>query len=347
MYRQPSLGLPFFQAVRGTLAPVSVRSPFRQIRGTIQQVQAKAPAPVRSGGRSFARFAPLFQARLAQRIPPQVVPYLKRGATYLGEDEAYYYVMEPAATDGLGGIFDKIGDVFKKIPKAFAPKNLYKTFIDTTLTVASGGLYLLAPKKLKGEIRKVANVAVPVIAGGVLAYTAGPAVMSMLMPKLKAAGSLISKGAGSVFGMFGGSKGGTPQDPGSAVIGQATGQGGNVYQEGGQIDPVAIGGAVIGLLQRLPQHKQAEVVERLTPEDIAYMERYNRVPPHLEQYFNQMGQGPVAPQGSYGAAELYPGAGSVAPVEAGMFGNMDPMTLGLLIGVPAIFFLFTQSSGKK
>lgn len=343
MYRQPSLGLPFFQAVRGTLAPA--RSPFQKIRGTVQHIQAKAPAPYR--GRSYARFAPLFQAHVKHRLPPQVVPFVRRGATYLGEDEAYYYIMEPAATDGLGGFFDKIGDVFKKIPKAFAPKNLYKTFIDTTLTVASGGLYLAVPKKLRGEIRKVANVAVPVIAGGVLAYTAGPAVMSALMPKLKAAGNLISGGAGKVFGMFGGgSKGGASQDPGSAVIGQATGQGGNVYQEGGQVDPIAIGGAVIGLLQRLPQHKQAEVVERLTAEDIAYMERYNRVPPHLEQYFNTMGQGPVAPQGSYGAAELYPGAGPVAPVEAGMFGNMDPMTLGLLIGVPAVFFLFTQS-GKK
>lgn len=327
---------------------------------TMRQVAAQQA----QAGMIARRWHPLMAQQMArrsapilmQRIPELVKRVMAPGGTYLGEDASYYYYMEPGATDGLGGLFDKIGDVFKKIPKAFAPKNLYKTFIDTTLTVASGGLYLAAPKKLRGQIRNVANYAVPAIAGGVLAYTAGPAVMSALMPKLKMAGSLLSSGASKVgsfiqsgaSSIFGGGKGGgggdTTESDWTSQVGRTTRTG---YQEGGQVDLNSIGGAVIGLLNRLPQHKQAEVIERLTPEDIAYMERYNQIPPHLQGYFNSLNQQPgVIPEGT-GAASLYPGAMAPgeAPVEAGMFGGMSGNTL-LLIGVPAAFFLLTQLGGN-
>lgn len=336
---------------------------------TMQQMAAKQARAGMVSGRWFSQLqAPIAKQRAAQqaafvrrsapylmqRIPQLVKSVMAPGSTYLGEDASFYYWMEPGVTDGLGGLFDNFGGIFKKIGKAFQPKNLYKTFIDTTLTVASGGLYLAAPKKLRGQIRNVANYAVPAIAGGVLAYTAGPAVMSALMPKLKMAGSLLSSGASKVgsflqsgaTSIFGGGKGGgggagsTEQDW-TSQVGKRNG-----YQEGGQTDINSIGGAVMGLLNRLPQHLQAEVAQKLTAEDIAYIERYNQIPPHLQGYFNSLGQqSGMIPEGT-GAASLYPGAmaPTEGPAQAGMFG-MDTNTM-LLIGVPAAFFLLTQLGGN-
>lgn len=56
--------------------------------------------------------------------------------------------------------------------------------------------------------------------------------------------------------------------------------------------------------------------------------------------------GDGAPSSAYqeGAPAPYPD-GPVTPVQAGMFGNMDPMTIGLLLGVPVVLQLLLK--GRK
>lgn len=138
-----------------------------------------------------------------RRIPSRVQIALRRmplGTQYMGEDETYFYFVEPGANPSLDGLTDMFTRMLKFTPKSFTPGNIYKGFINTTLTAATGGLYQVLPKNLKKTVYEVGKVAVPVIAGGVLAYTAGPAVMGYLMPKLSAAGSLLGKAASAVGG---------------------------------------------------------------------------------------------------------------------------------------------------
>lgn len=290
-----------------------------------------------------------------QLVPAPVLPILRRtGGTYLGEDERYYYWMEPGATDQLGGFFDNMGNMFKRMvkftPKSFTPGNIYKGFVNTTLTVASAGTYQLLPKNLKKTVYEVGKVAIPVIAGGVLAMTMGPAIMSTLMPKLTAAGKLL----GGASGVMGGGGGVTPQDYGSLIRegGSAAEVRPGVFAEGGGVDrALTIGGELMNLLGRLPQNKQAEVIQQLTPEDIAYMEQYKAVPSHLKGYFDAMAQQTFnPPMASSGSADLYnPFAmqtPETAPAEAGFFGGMDWRTV-LLIAIPVGFLAFMGTGSRK
>jgi hypothetical protein len=290
---------------------------------------------------------------MAQVVPPRVLPILQRtGGTYLGEDETYYYWMEPGATDQLGGFFDNVGNMFKRMvkftPKSFTPGNIYKGFVNTSLTTMTGGLYQVLPKDIKKTVYEVGKVAIPVVAGGVLAMTAGPAVMATLMPKLTAAAGILSKGAGAIGSVFGGGKsaaGGEYYGP--PAPGAPSGSGFDFSTAAGKA--LTIGGEVINLLNKLPQNKQAEVVQQLTPEDIAYMEQYRQVPPRLKDYFDSMAQQTFnPPMGSSGAASLYPGAppAEEGPAEASMFGDMNMSTI-LLFAVPFGFYLLTQRSGRR
>lgn len=281
---------------------------------------------------------------------------MPRGSTYLGEDANYYYWMEPGATDQLGGFFDNIGNMFTRMvkftPKSFTPGNIYKGFVNTSLTAMTGGLYQVLPKDIKKTVYDVGKIAIPVVAGGIAAYTMGPAVMATLMPKLSAAASILGKGAGFVGNLFGGGggSGANPdasqmQDPRYHPPGEMPSGSGINWGEKAS----TIGGVLMGFLSRLPQNKQAEVVQQLTPEDIAYTERYGQVPPRLQPYFDQMAQetfGPPAPP-STGAGELYgPPAPSPGAAQAGMFGNLDMSTI-LMFAVPLGFYFLTQSGKRR
>jgi hypothetical protein len=138
------------------------------------------------------------------RMPRALRRVVPVGTEYLGEDETYWYFQLPDSTNQLGGLFDNIGNMFSRMvkftPKSFTPGNIYKGFVNTTLTVASGGLYQVLPKSLKKTVYEVGKVAIPVIAGGVLAVTAGPAIMGALMPKLAQAASLVGKAVSTVGG---------------------------------------------------------------------------------------------------------------------------------------------------
>lgn len=315
--------------------------------------------PRRRNARRWPRVAYQDDLRF-QKVPAAVAPILRKtGGTYLGEDETYYYWMSPAPNDQLGGIFDNIGNMFSRMvkftPKSFTPGNIYKGFVNTTLTTATGGLYQVLPKDIKKTVYEVGKVAIPVVAGGVLAYTAGPAVMSMLMPKLTAAANILGKAAPALTGMFTSGKSAPlgPNDYGPPAPGQAQDYGPpapGVNIGAGISKALTIGGEVINLLQKLPQNKQAEVVQRMTPEDIAYMEQYRQIPPGLQQYLDSMAQQTFnPPMASSGAASLYPGAPPEPqgpPAEASMFGGMD-MTTILLFAVPLGFYFLTQRSSRR
>ena len=242
----------------------------------------------------------------ASRVPYIVKRAMPAGGTYMGEDALYYYWMNPQATNQLGGMFDNIGNMFSRMvkftPKSFTPGNIYKGFINTTLTVATGGLYQVLPKNIKKSVYEVGKVAVPVIAGGVLAYTAGPAVWGILGPKLAQAGSLLKSGAGSIMQMVTGGKGGGSPQPGEGQgygvlqsSGSAGSTGSGVLETASQT--IQVGGQLMNLIGKLPQNKQAEVAEMLTPEQIAYMERTGQIPPELRGYFDQLAKSSFGPQG--------------------------------------------------
>lgn len=188
------------------------------------------------------------------------------GYAYLGEDAHYWYFVSPGANPQLGGFFDNVGNMFKRMvkftPKSFTPGNIYKGFVNTTLTVATGGIYQVLPKNIKKTVYEVGKVAIPVVAGGVLAVTAGPAVMGVLGPKLNAAGGILGKAAGS------------------------------------------IGGNLFNFLGKLAPSQQAHVAEQITPQQIAEMETSAMLPSSLQPMFTQAMEESL-PQPSSGAAQLY------------------------------------------
>lgn len=121
---------------------------------------------------------------------------LKPTETYLGESADGYYVMD--------GFFDNVGNMFKRMvkftPKSFTPGNIFKAVRNTTLTTMTGGAYLVLPKSVKKTMENVANVAMPIAAAGIAAYTLGPSIMSMVGPKLSAAGNILGKNLSSIGG---------------------------------------------------------------------------------------------------------------------------------------------------
>lgn len=304
------------------------------------------------------------QVSMVRQVPVPIRPIVRAGGTYLGEDEQYYYYMEPNAGNELNGFFDSVGNMFKRMvkvtPKSFTPGNIYEGFINTTLTAASGGLYQALPKDLKKTVYEVGKVAVPVVAGGVLAYTAGPAVMATLMPKLTQAGSILEKGAGSVMNFFSGGKAPAAQDPNdySVLPGAESRQplpGVDTSNHFGSTiadKAMTIGGEFLSRMISLPPQAQAQVAQEITAEQLAYMQRYGTVPPEVLAMFNRAAINSLPPSSaaSTGAASMYEGYGSQAPqgkpVEAGMFGEMNLQTI-LLFAVPAVFFLFMNKGAKR
>lgn len=140
------------------------------------------------------------------RPPSFIMRALPPGTQYLGEDETYWYFSHPGANPALGDFFSDVGKMFSRMvkftPKSFTPGNIYTGFVNTTLTTLTAGAYQFLPKSLKKTVYDVGKVAIPVIAGGVVAYTAGPAVWGMIGPKLTAAGNILGKAASTVGGKF-------------------------------------------------------------------------------------------------------------------------------------------------
>lgn len=244
---------------------------------------------------------------------------LKPTQTYLGEDMNGYYVMD--------GFFDNVGNMFKRMvkftPKSFTPGNIFKAVRNTTLTTMTGGAYLVLPKSVKKTMENVANVAMPIAAAGIAAYTLGPSIMSMVGPKLSAAGNLLGKNLSS------------------------------------------IGGSLFQSLGKLSQAKQSEVVQQVTPEDIAYAETHNGTyPGHIQQLIdegerqeyayaamNALNPNTInraATEALYAPASLYPGlqqAQAAQQVQQGPVqeeGMYSGETIGLAVGGAALLILLLR-----
>jgi len=159
---------------------------------------------------------------------------LPRGAIYLGSDDTGHYI-------ALDGLFDDVGNMFKRMvkitPKSFRPANIFKAVTSGALTVATGGAYQLLPSKMKTQIENVGKIAVPVIGGAVLAYTAGPAVWNILQPKLAAVGAMLGKNASQVGGLLSNVLGGLSQSGQAKVVEAATTEQIAQMEQTGQIPP--------------------------------------------------------------------------------------------------------------
>lgn len=157
-------------------------------------------------------------ASVMRRMPP--------GTRYLGEDATYWYFVHPGENPALGGFFDKLGNMFTRMvkftPKSFTPGNIYKGFVNGALTMATMGVYQVLPKHFKKQVYNAGKIAIPVVAGAALAYTAGPAVMSALGPKLSSAASLLGKGVSTIGGRLFDFLGKMPQHAQAAMASQIT-----------------------------------------------------------------------------------------------------------------------------
>jgi len=140
----------------------------------------------------------MYRAPVRTALPRKISRQIPVTWTYLGEDETGYYFLE--------GFFDNIGNMFKRMvkftPKSFTPGNIYKGFVNTALTTMTGGIYQVLPKNIKQTVYNVGKVAIPVVAGGVLAYTAGPAIWGVIGPKITAAAGMLGKVATTVGGQL-------------------------------------------------------------------------------------------------------------------------------------------------
>lgn len=139
----------------------------------------------------------MYQALVKSPLPHAIRRQVPVTWTYLGEDETGYMFLE--------GFFDDFGNMFKRMvkitPKSFTPGNIYKGFVNTTLTVASGGLYQVLPKKFKKTVYEVGKVAIPVVAGAALVAT-NPTLFAMIGNKIYKAGALLGKHASTIGGQL-------------------------------------------------------------------------------------------------------------------------------------------------
>jgi len=248
----------------------------------------------------------MYQQPTHTRVGPPgwMLAALPPGTAYLGESETHWYFMAPGQNPALAGFFDNVGNMFKRMvkftPKSFTPGNIFKGVANTTLGVASGGLFYALPKNVKNTITKAASVAIPVVGGAVLAYTAGPAVMSVLGPKLSAAGSLLGKAASTLGGNLFSFLNKLPQSQQAAVAEQVTPQD-IVAMEQSQQVPAHL----------LPLLQQAAQVAYPDPQQTSGAASLYADPFGMNQ--------PPSP-----------------PAQASMFGELSPVALALLIGGPIL-----------
>lgn len=254
----------------------------------------------------------MYQPPRRSTLPLAIRRAMPPGVEYLGEDANNYYFACPGNDPQLGGFFDGLGNMFKRMvkftPKSFTPGNLYKGFVNTTMAVGTGGMIYALPKNVRKTLYDVSKVAIPVVAAGVGAYYAGPAVMSTLGPKLAQAGAFLGKNIG------------------------------------------AIGGKLFEFLGKLSPSQQQAVADKITGRQIAQMEQTQELPPELIPMFQQAMQGslPQAGGGGYGyTPPLTPPTeeDEAKLAKASMGGETSPAMWAVLIGLPVAFYAL-QSKGR-
>lgn len=272
----------------------------------------------------------MYQAvRRGRRIPREFQNRMPLGAEYLGEDESYWYYVDASASPQLGGMFN-IGKMFKRMvkftPSSFKLKNIAGALGSATAFLATGG---------------IANAVAEIAGPSGLKLTKGT-ITGAHSQAMQITGYAVAAGAALVGGVMLGPSIIAMVGPKLAAAGALLGKAGG-----------SIGGSLFSLLGKFVGGKQADVAQRITPEEIAYMERNGgAIPPSLMPYLDQAAaQSLPIMQAPNGAASLYDpsasyGTGEPAPVEAGFLDGLDSKTV-MLIGIPAAFFLLQMLLEKK
>jgi hypothetical protein len=223
--------------------------------------------------------------------------------------------------DGLGKGFNPVKAVTRLVhitPTSFQPKKIMGAIGSITATVATGGLGpIIAPKifSASSDTMKtlgMATTAIAVVAGGVVL---GPAIAASMGPMLSSAAGLVGK---AVTGMTVFAKAFNLLSPAKRqeLAPQLTAQ---------QIADIESGKAQLteqGLMYVPTDQQPGSLMVQGQPGNIPYQPPWQPAP-------SPMDFGPSAPQG-----------GGVA--QAGMFGGLSPMTLGLMIGVPLLVQLLLK-----
>jgi hypothetical protein len=247
------------------------------------------------------------RAKLIQR-PNLFVKPKSEVLFHLGTDEE----------DGLGKGFNPIKAVKRLVtitPTSFQPKKIMGAIGSLAATTATMGLGpIIAPKVFSASSSTMktlgmATTAIAVVAGGIVL---GPAIAATLGPMLSTAAGLVGK---AVTGM--------------TVFSKA--------------------------FNMLSPAKRQELAPQLTPQQIADVESgraqlteqglmyvpTDQQPPGSLMVQGQPGNVPWQPAPSpmdFGPSA--PARGGIS--EAGMFGGLSPMTLGLMIGIPLIVQLLLK-----
>lgn len=250
------------------------------------------------------------RARLIQRPNLQLKPK-SEVLFHLGTDEA----------DGLGKGFNPLKAIKRVVtitPTSFQPKKILGAIASVTSTVVTGGLGpIIAPKifSASSETMKAVGIGMAGIAVVAGAVVLGPAIAASLGPTLSSAAGLAGK----------------------AVTGLTT---------------------FMGAFNKLKPEQQQQQAAQLTPQQVADVEQGRATfDPNTGQlqYYQQPAQQPPGslmvqgqpvpmdqsqfmPQG-YGPS---PGSGGSAPAEAGMWGGLSPVMLGVMIGIPLIVQLLLR-----
>ena len=219
--------------------------------------------------------------------------------------------------DGLGKGFNPVKAVKRLVkitPTSFQPKKIMGALGSLTMTTMTGGLGpIIAPKifSANSSTMKTLGMVTTGIALAAGAVVLGPAIAPTLGPLLSSAAGLAGK---AVTGMVG----------------------------------------FMGVFNKLKPAQQQQAANTLTAQQIADIEQGRAtLDPNTGQlvYFGQqpggfmpMGPAPIAPyQPASFPTDFGPPVsqgGGVA--EAGMFGGLSPMMLGLMIGVPLIVQLLLK-----
>lgn len=220
--------------------------------------------------------------------------------------------------DGLGKGFNPVKAVKRLVtitPTSFQPKKIMGALGSLTMTTMTGGLGpIIAPKifSASSSTMKTLGMVTTGIALAAGAVVLGPAIAPTLGPLLSSAAGLAGKAVTGMTGFFG------------------------VFNK------------------LMPQHQQ-QAAQSLTPQQIADIELGRAtLDPNTGQlsYFAQQPPGSLMVQGQPASMPWQPApspmdfgppvqpSGGVA--EAGMFGGLSPMMLGLMIGVPLVIQLLLK-----
>jgi hypothetical protein len=222
--------------------------------------------------------------------------------------------------DGLGKGFNPVKAVKRLVhitPTSFQPKKILGAIGSITATVATGGLGpIIAPNivSANSEGMKILGGVATAIGIGAGAIVLGPMIAPTLGPMLSSAAGLVGKTVTGLTGFMSAFNRLKPQQQQQAAQSLTAQQIADIEQGRATFDPNT-GQLVYG-------QAPGSLMVQGQPGNIPYQPPWQPAP-------SPMDFGPSIP-----------GGGRTS--EAGMFGGLSPMTLGLMIGVPLLVQLLLK-----